>query len=147
MFVDPRFAGMRILLAEDNDINALLAETMIRKFGCVCDRVSDGAAAVEAVRGALELGAMPYDLVMMDLAMPEIDGISAMRKIRKLCADASASFPRIVAVTANAFAEDRAEALSQGMDDYLSKPFEKEQLVALLTACLVAPAGESVRAG
>ena len=127
---------LMVLVAEDNDINALLAETMLRKVGCRFERVRDGAKAIAAVRETLAPTRTPYDLVLMDLSMPEMDGVEATRAIRGLCRDADVVCPRIVAVTANAFADDRANALRQGLDDYLTKPFEKEQLLKVLDDCL-----------
>jgi two-component system, sensor histidine kinase and response regulator len=140
-----RGASLSVLLAEDNDINALLAETMIRRLGCECLRVRDGLAAVDAVRRSIESGKAAYDIVLMDLSMPKLDGIGAMREIRRLCRESDVGCPRIVAVTANAFAEDRALAIEQGMDDYLAKPFEKRDLEALLEGLECLPEGQNLR--
>jgi len=115
---------LRILLAEDNDINQRVAIGMLRKLGYQADRASNGVEAVEAVRQR------PYDLVLMDLHMPELDGLGALRQIH---ADrAAGQRPRIIALTANALEEDRAACLAAGMDDYLSKPLQRAALEAAL---------------
>lgn len=119
--------ALRVLLAEDNDINALLAQTMLAKSGCNTTRARDGRAAVDNVLEAIEEG-QPFDLVLMDLHMPEIDGIAATQEIRRACANQGIQGPAIVAVTANAFPEDRDRCLAAGMDDYLAKPFDRAEL-------------------
>ena len=127
--------GASILLAEDNDINALLACTMLEKSGARVVRVRNGAEAI--ARASNELGqgnGKGFDLVLMDIHMPDIDGVEAARRIRALYpADArpAEERPPIVALTANAFAEDRDLYLEAGLDDYLAKPFEKADLAAL----------------
>ena len=125
-----------ILLAEDNDINALLACTVLEKSGARVVRVKDGAEAIAAARDALTASkGCGFDLVLMDIHMPDMDGVEAARGIRALFpehARPGAGRPPIVALTANAFAEDRAAYLAAGLDDYLAKPFEKEDLTALL---------------
>jgi signal transduction histidine kinase/DNA-binding response OmpR family regulator len=129
-------AGLSVLLAEDNDINALLAETMLEKSGARVVRVRNGAeAAVKAREAADTAGGAGFDLVLMDIHMPDMDGIEAARRIRALYppdARAGQGRPPIVALTANAFPEDRAHYLAGGLDDYLAKPFEKAELAALL---------------
>ena len=124
-----------ILLAEDNDINALLARTILEKSGARVVRVRNGTEAIAKARAELAGEAKGFDLVLMDIHMPDMDGVEAARHIRALyAADAlpAAGRPPIVALTANAFAEDRAAYLDAGLDDYLAKPFEKEDLAALL---------------
>ena len=127
--------GASILLAEDNDINALLACTMLEKSGARVVRVRNGAEAV--ARASNELGqgnGKGFDLVFMDIHMPDIDGVEAARRIRALYpanARPAEERPPIVALTANAFAEDRDLYLEAGLDDYLAKPFEKADLAAL----------------
>ena len=124
-----------VLLAEDNDINALLARTVLEKSGMRVQRVRNGSEAIIAARKASSGGARGFDLVLMDIHMPGMDGVEAARHIRKLYpgeAAAGAGRPPIVALTANAFAEDRASYLAAGLDDYLAKPFEREDLTALL---------------
>ena len=129
-------SGLSILLAEDNDINALLACTVLEKSGARVVRVRDGAQAIAKAGAALgEANGRGFDLIFMDIHMPDMDGIEAARRIRALYpADARPAHgrPPIVALTANAFADDRAAYLQAGLDDYLAKPFEKADLGALL---------------
>jgi PAS domain S-box-containing protein len=128
--------ALSVLLAEDNDINALLARTVLEKCGARVVRARNGVEAIAAARHALEEGeGEAFDLVLMDIHMPEMDGIEAAQHIRALYADgaeAPGDRPPIVALTANAFAEDRAAYLHAGLDDYLAKPFEKDNLIALI---------------
>jgi signal transduction histidine kinase/CheY-like chemotaxis protein len=127
--------GLSILLAEDNDINALLACTMLEKSGAKVVRARSGAEAVAKARGELvQSQGNGFDLVLMDIHMPDMDGIEAARRIRALYPDGSRppeGRPPIVALTASAFAEDRAAYREEGLDDYLAKPFEKADLAAL----------------
>lgn len=116
-----RFAGTRVLLAEDNPVGALLARTLLRREGCIVETAASGDEAVEAMARAR------YDLVLMDMRMPGADGPAATRIIR-----ATGDQTPIVALTANAFAEDRRACLEAGMDDHLVKPLEPEQLRAVL---------------
>jgi signal transduction histidine kinase/AmiR/NasT family two-component response regulator len=129
--------GASILLAEDNDINALLACTVLEKSGARVVRVRNGAEAIARAGSELAQGSgKGFDLVLMDIHMPDIDGMEAARRIRALYPDdarPAAGRPPIVALTANAFAEDRAVYLEAGLDDYLAKPFEKADLAALLS--------------
>ena len=115
---------LRILMAEDNLVNQKVAASMLARFGYAADVVANGVEAVEAVRR------VPYDIVLMDLQMPELDGLGAARQI--IAEHAPPHRPRIVALTANAFEEDRQACLVAGMDDYLSKPLKKEALEAAL---------------
>jgi PAS domain S-box-containing protein len=128
-------AGRRpsVLLAEDNDINALLARTVLEKACARVVRAKNGTDAIEQARTALTQ-ATGFDLVLMDIHMPDMDGVEAARHIRSLYPESARpgeERPPIVALTANAFAEDRASYLAAGLDDYLAKPFEKEDLAAL----------------
>ena len=115
---------LKILLAEDNQINAVLATTLLRRAGHKVDVAQNGAEAVAAA----EAGG--YDLIFMDMHMPEMDGLEASRRIRALGPPAGAA--PIVALTANAMAADRQKCLAAGMDDFLSKPFEPEDLSRML---------------
>jgi PAS domain S-box-containing protein len=122
----------RVLLAEDNAINALLATAVLEKTGCTTRVVSNGRHAVDAVREAVRLPGGQFDLVLMDVHMPELDGLEATRLIQQM-RRSGLRVPPIVALTANAFPEDRARCLAAGMDDYLAKPFERSDLERLLT--------------
>jgi signal transduction histidine kinase/DNA-binding response OmpR family regulator len=128
-------AGASVLLAEDNDINALLARAMLEKSGARVLRVTNGADAVAKVRAQLaEFEGKGFDFILMDIQMPDMDGIEAARRIRTLYPEGARpaeTRPVIVALTANAYAEDRAVYLDGGLDDYLAKPFEKADLAAL----------------
>lgn len=132
-----RASGMKqfsVLLAEDNDINALLASAILEKEGAHVVRVKNGRDAIAEVNGARANG-HPFDIVLMDIHMPDMDGVEAARGIRLLYPDharPTAGRPPIVALTANAFAEDRVAYLAAGIDDYLAKPFETADLAALL---------------
>jgi signal transduction histidine kinase/CheY-like chemotaxis protein len=116
--------SLKILLAEDNQINAVLATTLLRRAGHKVDVAVNG---VEAVAAAENGG---YDLIFMDMHMPEMDGLEASRRIRAFGTPAAAA--PIVALTANAMAADRQKCLAAGMNDFLSKPFEPEDLTAML---------------
>jgi signal transduction histidine kinase/ActR/RegA family two-component response regulator len=116
---------LRVLVAEDNIVNQKVVMAMLSHLGYRADLVADGREAVAAVRR------VPYDVVLMDLQMPEMDGVDATRRIIEEHPDGQR--PRIVALTANAYDEDRDACLAAGMDDYLSKPLKAETLeVALL---------------
>ncbi len=110
----------RILLAEDNAINALLTRTLLEAEGCIVEVVEDGALAVEAVKNNV------YDMIFMDMRMPNMDGLEATRKIRALD-HRSKSLP-IVALTANAFDDDRNACFDSGMNDFMTKPVSTEEL-------------------
>jgi signal transduction histidine kinase/CheY-like chemotaxis protein len=125
-------AGLRILVADDNDVNRDIARLVLRRFGADADEVANGHDAVERVDRAAP-GPRPYDLVLMDVQMPVMDGLEASGAIRRLQADRSAQrWPRIVAMTANAMQEDRAKCLAAGMDDYLTKPLDFEEVGRVL---------------
>ncbi len=115
-----RLLGLRVLLAEDNPVNALLARTLLTREGCVVDVVGDGEEAVEAVQ------ATPYDLVFLDIRMPRLDGFGAARRIRAL--EGEAARTPLVALTADAAEEDRAAVLAAGLDDFLTKPIDPARL-------------------
>ncbi|MDQ2674402.1 MAG: response regulator [Chloroflexota bacterium] len=115
---------LRILLAEDNAMNQRLALILLERMGYAADVATNGREAVEAVERA------PYDVVLMDVQMPEMDGLEATRQIRARWPDGGG--PRIVALTANAMAEDREMTAQAGMDDYLAKPIRPAELADAL---------------
>jgi signal transduction histidine kinase/CheY-like chemotaxis protein len=126
---------IRVLLAEDDDVNALLGSCVLQKAGCLPTLVRNGAQAVDAVRKAIGGGEPDFDIILMDIIMPELGGIEATRAIQRLYASRATGTrmaPPIVALTANAFAEDRERYLAAGLDDYLAKPFDVADLESLL---------------
>ena len=142
-------AELSVLLAEDNDINALLARTVLERAGARVVRARNGAEAIAEAREALA-EARGFDLVLMDIHMPGMDGVESARGIQALYpedARPGAGRPPIVALTANAFAEDRAAYLAAGLDDYLAKPFEKQDLAALLSNWRIREAGAQRETG
>jgi CheY-like chemotaxis protein len=127
-----RFAGLRILLAEDNDVNALLVETRLRHSGADVLRAHDGAEAVALAREAIEGRTPRFDAVLMDIRMPRLDGLEAARQVRAAEAGQGAAPMRMIALTANAFDEDRKAALDAGLDDFLTKPVDLEAMVGAI---------------
>ena len=121
------FTGRRILLVEDNPLNQQIAQEVLEQAGFAVDTANDGDVAVETMRNA-QPG--QYDLVLMDIQMPRMDGYTATRQIRTL--DSPVANVPIVAMTANAFAEDRHKALEAGMNDHISKPIEVPRLLSTL---------------
>jgi CheY-like chemotaxis protein len=126
---------LRILLAEDNVVNQKLALRLLSQMGYRADLASNGIEAVESVER------QTYDVVLMDVQMPEMDGLEASRRIVARWPDAAAR-PRIVAMTANAMQGDREECLAAGMDDYVTKPIRVD---ALVQALMAAPGGVAER--
>ena len=120
---EPPPAGSRILVAEDNAINREVAETLLRDLGYEVDLAHDGAQAVAMAAGRR------YDVILMDVQMPVMDGLEATRALRR--ADSTGDTP-IIAMTANAFDSDRERCLEAGMDDFLGKPVDPEALAAML---------------
>jgi two-component system sensor histidine kinase/response regulator len=116
--------GLRILIAEDNAVNQVVADAMLRKRGHEVSIVSDGRAAVERVLDAT--GENAFDVVLMDVQMPELDGVAATREIRR-----RGMLLPIVALTADVTAEERERCMAAGMNDFLSKPFRPENLFAM----------------
>lgn len=118
------FKGKRILLAEDTEANAMVTESFVREWGGELIRVKDGKEAVDLVK---KDPLKEFDLILMDVQMPNMDGYKATRAIRKLANKRVAKVP-IIALTANAFEEDRIEAEEAGMNSHLCKPFTPQQL-------------------
>jgi len=125
--------GLSILVAEDNEINALLARALLVKLGHRPTMATSGEAAIECWLAARAAGT-PYDRVLMDLHMPGMDGLEATRQIRSMEAEYECARMPIIALTANASAEDREACLTAGMDDFLVKPLDRERLAAALAA-------------
>lgn len=118
-------AGRRVLLAEDNDLNAEIATELIQAEGVLVERAADGVVCVEMIE---KKPADYYDLILMDIQMPVMDGYKATQAIRRMGDPEKANIP-IVAMTANAFAEDRQKALSVGMNDHIAKPIDMNLLM------------------
>ena len=122
------FTGKRILLAEDNDLNAEIAIAILEEHGIEAERAEDGSVCVNMIEKA---DADHYDLVLMDIQMPNMDGYEATQLIRQL-PDKKKSRVPVIAMTANAFEEDKRNALAAGMDGFLSKPIVIEELIHTL---------------
>ena len=125
------FSGRRILLVEDNKINQMIAQKVLEKAGFEVDIADDGTVAVEKVRGA---ASGQYDLILMDIQMPVMDGYEATRRIRAL--DSPLAGLPIIALSANALEEDKRNSLESGMNDHVGKPFDVRQLLELLRSYL-----------
>jgi PAS domain S-box-containing protein len=129
--ISPASAGapptrpQRVLLAEDNAVNQKVAQLMLLKLGFRADVAGDGNEALGAVRR------QRYDIILMDVQMPEMDGLTASREIQRLWPD-RAERPWIIAITANAMQGDREQCFAAGMDDYISKPIKTEELAAAM---------------
>ena len=124
--LDPGMAArhpLRILLAEDNAVNQKLAMRILQQMGYRADLASNGIEAVECVER------QTYDVILMDVQMPEMDGLEASRRITRRW---PSERPRIVAMTANAMQGDREMCIAAGMDDYLTKPIRVDQLIEAL---------------
>ena len=128
--------GKHILLVEDNELNQEIARELLEESGFTVSTASDGSAAVDIMTDAK---AGDYDLILMDIQMPRMNGYEASRAIRALPDKAVASIP-IVAMTANAFQEDRQNALDAGMNDHVAKPIDVDALLQVLTEQLSKPA-------
>jgi len=123
---------LKILMAEDNTVNQMVAKRLISKLGYRIDVVSNGAEAIDYIKR------YNYDLVLMDQHMPEMDGIAATEVIRKL----GPIKPQIFALTASAFSDDRDRCLAAGMNGFLTKPISMKQLIEAFKSC---PANEALR--
>ena len=128
-FGTARKDGLSILVAEDNEINALLTRALLQKLGHRPQVVASGHAAMESFLAANAAG-LPFDLILMDVRMSGIDGIEATRRIRTI--EGNTRHTPIVALTANALPEHREACLAAGMDAFLSKPLDREKLAGVL---------------
>ena len=128
----PDFTGKRVLLAEDNEMNQMIAEAILTESGFIVEIACDGIEAVEKMKTA---PAGYYDIILMDIQMPKMDGYEAAKQIRALDDKKKANTP-IVAVTANAFEEDRQTALEAGMNGHLAKPYDIPAIIETLTELL-----------
>ena len=126
------YEGKHILLVEDNELNREIAEEMLKDAGFIVDSVNDGIDAVEKMKDVNEDA---YDLILMDIQMPKMDGYTATKKIRHLSNQRKANIP-IVAMTANAFEEDKKKSMEAGMNAHLSKPVNIKNLVETLDGIL-----------
>ena len=120
--------GTRILLTEDNDLNAEIATELLQEEGCTVDRAKDGVECVDMLEKAAN---GTYQIILMDVQMPVMNGYDAAKKIRRMDDPPKANIP-IVAMTANAFSEDRQVALDAGMNDHIAKPIDMSVLVPTL---------------
>lgn len=125
---ETRISGKHILLAEDNDLNAEIAEFILEDMGLIVDRVEDGVQCVSRIE---QKPAGTYDLILMDIQMPNMDGYKATEVIRDLSDKNKANIP-IIAMTANALEEDRKKALAKGMNGHIAKPVDIEKMREIL---------------
>ena len=124
--------GKNILLAEDNDLNAEIAEVILERAGLKIERVEDG---IQCVNRIMKMPAGTYDMILMDIQMPQMDGYKATRVIRHLPDKDKACIP-IIAMTANAFEEDKRKAIEAGMSDHIAKPIQVDKLLSTLKTIL-----------
>ena len=127
-----RISGKHILLAEDNDLNAEIAQFILEDMGLMVDRVEDGVQCVSRIE---QKPAGTYDLILMDIQMPNMDGYRATEMIRGLSDKDKATIP-IIAMTANAFEEDRKKALAKGMNGHIAKPVDAEKVEKTICSVL-----------
>ena len=120
--------GRNILLAEDNDLNAEIAEAILERAGLKTERVEDGIQCVNMIE---KMPAGTYDMILMDIQMPKMNGYKATQAIRRLPDKDKACIP-IIAMTANAFEEDKRDALAVGMNGHIAKPIELDKLLSML---------------
>lgn len=127
-----KFVGKRILLVEDNELNTEIATEILMELGFIVEHAEDGLVCMDKI---LNAKAGYYDLILMDVQMPNLDGYGATKKIRALSDPIKANIP-IIAMTANAFEEDRKNALAIGMNEHLAKPIETKKLIQTLAHIL-----------
>jgi signal transduction histidine kinase/CheY-like chemotaxis protein len=129
---EPGTAAARVLLAEDNEINARIVVRMLQRLGAEVAHARDGLEALDLARAAMRGERAGFDLILMDVRMPGLDGLEATRILRVEEARAGVAPARIVALTANAFEEDRRAAREAGLDDFMIKPIDAEALAGLV---------------
>ena len=122
------FEGRNILLTEDNDLNAEIAEAILERAGLKTERVEDG---IQCVNRIMEMPVGTYDMILMDIQMPKMDGYKATQAIRNLPDRDKACIP-IIAMTANAFVEDKRDAIAAGMNGHIAKPIQVDKLLSML---------------
>ena len=125
--------GRNILLAEDNDLNAEIAEAILERAGLKIERVEDG---IQCVNQIMEMPAGTYDMIFMDIQMPKMDGYKATQAIRRLPDKNKACIP-IIAMTANAFEEDKRDAIAAGMNGHVAKPIQVDKLLSTLVEIMM----------
>ena len=121
--------GKNVLLAEDNDLNAEIAEAILKRFGLKTERVEDGIQCVNRIK---DMPAGTYDMILMDIQMPKMDGYQATQEIRHLPDQDKACIP-VVAMTANVFEEDKRDAAAAGMNGHIAKPIQADNLLPILS--------------
>ncbi len=134
----------RVLLADDDEVNALATRRRLERLGAEVIRAADGLEAVERAREAMAADGIGFSLILMDLRMPRVDGLEATRRIRALEAAHRAPRTRIVALTASAFADERDAARAAGVDDLLLKPVDADSLRETVAAAVAASAPLSI---
>ena len=144
---EPVLAGLQVLLAEDNDINALIVTRHLGALGALVTRAENGARVVEIARAAIMGAATPFGVILMDLFMPQLDGLEATKRIRFNEARAGAKRTPILALTASALEEDARAAKAAGVDALLTKPVDFARLAETIRALSEAPPAVERRGG
>ena len=121
-----RLFGKRVLLVEDTPVNQKIAEKLLARYGCEVTTANNGLEALEAASRE------SFDVILMDMQMPEMDGLEATRRLRIMHVQGKVACLPIIALTANAMAEDREECLAAGMDDFIAKPFRADNVISTL---------------
>ena len=121
--------GRNILLAEDNDLNAEIVEAILESAGLKIERVEDGIQCVNRIE---KMPVDTYDMILMDIQMPKMDGYKATQAIRNLSDKDKARIP-IIAMTANTFEEDKRDAIAAGMNGHIAKPIQVDKLLSILS--------------
>ena len=121
-----RLFGKRVLLVEDTPVNQKIAEKLLTRYGCEVTTANNGIEALEAATR------QSFDVILMDMQMPEMDGLEATRRLRIMNVQGKVACLPIIALTANAMAEDREECLAAGMDDFIAKPFRADNVISAL---------------